>query len=270
MFTSSFLYAVINVPITSKKGIFMKKLLVLILLAVPFWAFASEKQSFMPENDLWKEDNAVLAANGMTEDLFNRIIDIGEEMYSPIAKQWGETLYINRMYGDSTVNASAWRDGKGLTEIRMYGGLARRQEVVPLSFALVLCHELGHLYGMSPYIEPRLFVSAEGQADYNGAGECLYQIAKKLEDDTRFEVTPYMDQVCREDKICLKRMGGANGLGKLLSRLSGDVVPRFETPDLSVVRKTELSYPRTTQCRLDTYHNAILGLTRPRCWYAGG
>lgn len=248
----------------------MKKLIVLAMLLVSCGAAAYERHNFMPDNDLWKEDNLALAGNEMTEQLFNRIIDIGEQLYQPVAQQWGEYLYINRMYYDSTVNASAWRDGRGATEIRMYGGMARNVNVTPLGFALVLCHELGHLYALSPYIEPSVWISAEGQSDYFGAGACLYNIAQRLGDNTSFEVTPYMESACRGDQICLKRMGAANGLGRLLARLGNQPAPRFETPDPYVAPRTEVSYPRTTQCRLDTYHNAIRGWARPRCWYAGG
>jgi len=247
---------------------------VLLTLWVAVFAFAcggeanaQQKQQFMPDNDLYKEDTQFYALNGMTEQLFTHIIQLGGDLYAPIAQQWGENLYINEMYNDSTVNASAWRDGRGNTEIRMYGGMARRQEVLPLSFALVLCHELSHLYGGSPYIEPRLYVSAEGQSDYMGAGWCLRNIAEKLMDSTAFPVTAYMKQLCGSDRICLQRLGAANGLGTLLARLSNSPVPRYETPDQTVVSRTEVSYPKTTQCRLDTYRAGTLNQARPRCWF---
>jgi hypothetical protein len=233
-------------------------------------AFASEKHFFMPDNDLWKEDNLALAGNEMTEELFTEIIRIGGDLYSPIAQQWGENLYINEMYYDSTVNASAWRDGRGNTEIRMYGGMARRAEVTPLSFALVLCHELGHLYALSPYIEPSLRLSAEGQADYGGAGWCLKNIAQQLNDGYSYRPTSYMNQLCKSDSLCAKEMVAAQGLGTLLGRLGNQAAPRFETPDPYVTPTTMTSYPKTAQCRLDTYRSAILGQSRPRCWYAGG
>ena len=250
---------------------------VLLTLWVAVFAFAcgsaadaQQKQQFMPDNDLYKEDTQFYALNGMTEQLFNRIIDIGYNLYSPVAQQWGERLTITRLWQDSTVNASAWRDGYGNTEIRLYGGMGRREEVLPLSFALVMCHEFSHLFGGSPYIEPRLYVAAEGQSDYMGAGWCLRNVTEQLFDNTPFNTTPYMNQVCGSDRVCLKRFAAANGLGQLLARLGNQPAPRFETPDRTVVNRTEVSYPRTTQCRLDTYKVAILNQARPRYWYAGG
>jgi hypothetical protein len=223
----------------------------------------------MPDNDLWKEDNPAFAGNEMTEELFTEIIRIGGDLYAPIARQWGENLYINELWYDSTVNASAWRDGRGNTEVRMYGGLSRRPEVTPLSFALVLCHELNHLYGNSPYIDAGLRMSAEAQADHMGAGWCLRNIAQQLQDGYYYQPTSYMNQLCKGDSLCAKEMAAAQGLGNLLSRLGNQAAPRFETPDQTVVRQTNLSYP-STQCRLDSYRTGILGQSRSRCWYAGG
>lgn len=225
---------------------------------------AKVSDKFMPENDLWQEDGFV--DNGMTEAIYNEIIDIGYELYAPVAQKWEEKLTITRRWTDSTVNASSWRDGQGNTEIIMYGGLSRRSEVIKMSFALVLCHEIMHLYGGAPYIDRELRIGAEGTADYMGAGECLQNIANRLSDDM-FDATPYMLQVCKNNDLCLRRLAGANGLGKLLAKLSGDPTPKFETPDPNQVKQTEVSYPRTTQCRLDTYFNATFSQERPRCWY---
>lgn len=223
---------------------------------------------WVEDNDLWMEDGFnYYAGYNVDQSMFNQIINLGEQLYSPVASQWGERLNIVRMWEDPTVNASAWRDGRGNTEIRMYGGMARRPEVLPLSFALVLCHELNHLYGGRPYLDNGLRISAEGQSDWGGAGWCLRNIAERLQDGTAINPTPYMQQVCGQNQVCLRRLAGGNGLGSLLARLSGEMAPRYETPDRTVVSRTELSYPRTIQCRLDTYHNGILSRERPRCWY---
>jgi len=224
-------------------------------------------RSWVQDNDLWMEDNINLVSNDMTEEMFNKIIDIGKEVYAPIAAEWNETLTVNALWTDATVNANASRDGDGWTEINMYGGLARRDEVVPIGFALVLCHELNHLYGGLPYINVSLKMSAEGQADFSGAGWCLKNIVEKLADDTNIDITPYMEKSCTGDNICLQQLAGGNSLGKLLAVLNREKVPNFETPDKTIVKKTNTSYPKTTQCRLDSYFNGTIGKERPLCWY---
>jgi hypothetical protein len=221
---------------------------------------------WVEDNDLWKEDNLNFAA-AVDEAMFNAIIDEAEKLYAPIAKEWKEELVIQRNWTDSTVNASAWRDGKGNTEINMYGGLARRAEVVPMGFALVLCHELGHLYGGKPYVNVSLKMAAEGQSDWYGAGWCLKNIVESMVDQSDIGITPYTKKVCNNDEVCMRQLDGGYSLGKLLSVLNKEKIPNYETPDKSVVTKTNTSYPKTTQCRLDSYHNGTLGMPRPLCWY---
>jgi len=223
--------------------------------------------NWVEDNDLWKEDNINFAGSNVSEEMFNAVIDAAEILYAPIAKDWNEKLTIQRNWDDSTVNANASRDGNGWTEINMYGGLARRPEVIPIGFALVLCHELSHLYGGQPYVNVGLKMAAEGQSDFAGAGWCLKGIVESLNDPSDIEVTPYMKKVCYNDNTCIRQLAGGNSLGKLLALLNKETVPNFETPDKSVVKRTNTSYPKTVQCRLDSYHNGTLVKDRPLCWY---
>ena len=240
---------------------------ILVTLAAIFLmsACGTQTDSFVPDNDLWKEDGFI---NGdVTEAVFKEIIALAHEIYDPIATQWEETLTINAKWDDPTVNANASRDGQGWTEINMFGGLARRQEVIPEGFALVLCHELNHLYGGAPYIEPSVYMSAEGQSDWMGAGWCLKNIVEKLSTKGQFTPTEYMKTVCENKETCLRQLGAGISLGSLLSKLNGDRLPSYETPDKTVVKRTNTSYPKTTQCRVDTYLNGALKRDRPLCWF---
>lgn len=228
-------------------------------------ATTKQQHNWVEDNNLWMEDSLAFVSN-VDEAMFNAIIDAAEELYAPVARQWNEKLVIKRNWTDSTVNASAWRNGQGATEVNMYGGLARRKEVVPIGFALVLCHELSHLYGGAPYIDVGLKMSAEGQSDWAGAGWCARKIVETQVDQSPIDTTPYIEKVCN-DEVCMRQLAGGNSLGLLLSRLNGEAAPNFETPDKTIVKKTNVSYPRTTQCRLDSYHNGTLGKERPRCWF---
>ena len=231
--------------------------------------------TWVQDNNLWMEDSANFASPNVSEEDFNAIIDLAEDLYAPIAEEWEETLAIHRLWEEPTVNASAWRDGMGKTAIRMYGGLARRAEITPQGFALVLCHELGHLYGGIPYIRKYLKMAAEGQSDYYGAGWCLKSIVEQFSPDADAEATAYMEKVCSTELdvydgdagICELQLAAGQSLGTLLSVIRGKDVPDFETPDPTVAKKTLVSYPDTIQCRLDTYHNGTLGQDRPLCWY---
>ena len=221
--------------------------------------------SFMPENDLHLEDVYFKSAAG--EEMFDRIIDIAAEEYRGLADDNNERLIINKRWNDSTVNADVSRRW-GTVYINMYGGLYRRPEVTPEAFALVVCHELGHAYGGSPYIYRSTEMSAEGQADYYGARECLRRVISHFEETPEAAEMdlPYAEDVCEEEG-CVRGLKAGYGLGWLLQALTGEDSVSYETPDETEVSETELSYPATTQCRLDTYRAGILYEERPRCWF---
>lgn len=229
-------------------------------------------QSIFPENDLWKEDRFEQNSN-IDQELFNRIIELGKKHYDPLAKENNESLKINANWSNSTVNANCSRRW-GSVIINMYGGLARREEISPEGFMLVLCHELAHAYGGKPYIRPSSRLAAEGQADYYGAQVCAKKILTELVlDDYVIEPTYFMEQTCMdsyvggEKEVCVRTLTAGQSLGRLMAVLMKKDEPDYETPDRKVVKKTVLSYPETIQCRLDTYLNGATNGPRPACWF---
>jgi hypothetical protein len=258
-----------------KLNLILKSLAAVAAVSASVAQAQSFNRSFAPENDLWMEDN-LEATGGITKEVFNQIIDVALEVYTPLAKQNNERLQVNRKWDDSTVNANVRRSG-GVVEINMFGGLARRSEVTPDGFALVLCHELGHAYGGTPYIQAASRLSAEGQADYYGNGACMDNVTKKLQVDLAgLGATKYMAKRCAEKNevnspdynTCIRELTAGQSLGNLLSTLMKEKkAPDYETPDPTVVPSTLTSYPKTVQCRLDTYFAGAMDLARPACWF---
>lgn len=241
-------------------------------------------QSFMEENDLWKEDS--MRSSNISKDMFMDIVHAGLEAYKPVAKKWNERLTINARWDDATVNANASRWFFGVT-INMYGGLARRSEVTPDGFALVLCHELNHVYGGTPYIYPEWWMSTEGQADYMGNGECIEKIFKEVAFlKYVYSPTSHMEDLCfdyyydrensnnndndyeefEEPNECLRKVMAGQSLANLLATLKELPNPEYETPDELIVEKTNTSYP-SVQCRLDTFKAGAFKEDRPTCWF---
>ena len=263
-----------------KKGAFLGAVLAAGSFSVAAWGHNLETPSgkvgglsavtfqFMQDNDLNTEDTGFLSNISQTQ--FNSIIDAAYNLYAPMARQRNETLQINRNWTDSTVNANCSRS-YGRVTVNMYGGMARRNEVTPEAFALVLCHELGHAYGGKPYIHPETQIAAEGQADYYGSQTCLRAILPYV-DDSGLNPDEYVQSRCQRGSnyaVCIRQMQAGQALGSLLAVMQRQQQPDYETPDRSVTSQTLLSYPRTVQCRMDTFHNGILGLARPACWYRG-
>jgi hypothetical protein len=239
-------------------------------LLVSTTAFASESTSFVKDNDLWKEDClACERAFPVTQDMFNKICDAGLKAYTARAQANNEKLVINKKWTDKTVNADACRGCQvGEVTVNMYGGLARRQEMSPEGFALVLGHELSHAYGGTPYIDTRNKMAAEGQSDWMSTKEAYKLIAKYVPElKQSIPTDPFISNKCGTNVDCIHSLEGGKSLGDLLARLSGDPLPNYETPDKTIVTKTQLSYPATTQCRVDSYLAGTLNLKRSACWF---
>lgn len=233
-------------------------------------ACGARAESIFPPNDLHLQDN-LNATEGITESLFGQIIRAGASAYEGEACQRNEKLLIRERWKDATVNANVMRSAKynGTVTINMYGGLARRPEITPAGFAIVVCHELGHAYAGAPYVYEPTELSAEGMADWYSTRHCLKRIWERVPELKKLgEYEPFIDQNCvPEDSLCRNGLHGAKGLASLLALLMREDGPRFETPDLTEVEQTVLSYPDTVQCRLDSYRAGVFSELKPRCWY---
>lgn len=216
--------------------------------------------SILPPNDLHLRDNPSILAN-ITEEEFNQIINEAVEIYKPLAAAHGATLKSNNLWTNTTVNASAQQNGKDWI-INMYGGLARRAEVTPDGFAMVVCHELGHHFGGFAFYGGSDWASSEGQSDYFATQSCARQIWRSQV----AENAAYATQVSGTEKdkcdsvwsvqndrnLCYRTVAAGKSLATLLSALNNGGVPSTDTPDRTQVRTTQTSHPQA-QCRLDTY-----------------
>jgi hypothetical protein len=248
----------------------MKNLLLSLMLVFSTAAIACSedgKSGFVEENDLSIPVDS-LRMGGLTEEQFNNVIDRVEAIYSPIASNLGKKLNIARKWTDATVNANASQSGSNWN-VNMYGGLARHETITEDGFALVLCHETGHLLGGAPKIAGFMnkWASNEGQADYFANLKCLRKTF--LNDDNAAIVATLnapesLVNACakvwanKDDKnLCIR--GGMAGMSvaNLFAALRSKPAAKFETPDANVVTKTDDAHP-AHQCRLDTYFQGSL------------
>jgi hypothetical protein len=244
--------------------------LVLILSTLTGTAFGcgEEGGGFLPENTL-QIPVGLKNAGGLSEAQFNGVIDRIEAIYSPIVSNLGGTLKINRKWTDATVNANAMRIF-GTWNVNMYGGLARHEKITEDGFSLVLCHEIGHHLGGAPKTSLNFLMkwaSNEGQADYWAALKCLRRV---WWNDNNAKIVAKMNApealvtACNQahgDKaeraLCIREgMAGASVSG-LFAAMSNKPEAQFNTPDRSVVKRTDDNHP-AYQCRLDTYFQGSL------------
>jgi len=230
------------------------------LLASAFSAHAS----ILPPNDLHLEDNREMIAN-MTEQEFKDIIEGVVSLYREPAAKQGASLKVNALWTNSTVNASAQQMGNSWI-INMYGGLARRDEVTPDGFAMVVCHELGHHFAGFSF-KGQSWAANEGQSDYFATQACARRVwGSQTDKNAQFRTTvgefektkcdeAYTEQSDRD--LCYRTAAAGMSLATLLSKLGNSGEPRFETPDSKKVTRTNDAHP-AAQCRLDTYFQAAL------------
>jgi hypothetical protein len=250
--------------------------------------------SFVPkEMETYREDQFnAYGQSGITENEFNEVIDGFEQVYQPIIEQIGFNMTVERKWEDSTINAYAQKDGKNVI-LSMFGGLARHKYMTKLGFALVLCHEYSHITGGYPFYSGSDMMSVEGQSDMGSTANCGKQILGLLSPVYFAPEYEYVEamRVCyaqQDATTCQRLLAGGLSLGKVLASLGKENMPRYETPDRTIVTKTMESHPKA-QCRLTTYYagtmcnktwdmlqipksrkeSEIANCARPRCWYAG-
>ena len=221
----------------------------------------------MPPNGAHFSDQMGRKAN-ITEQQFNEIIDAAIKIYEPIVKAKGATLKAEKNWNDSTVNASAFQSGN-TWYINMYGGLARRPEVTPDGFALVVCHELGHHLAGYSFGSGWTWAANEGQSDYFATQSCARMIWGKEfrmnEAFRRFNVPATVAAKCAEawpnntnaQGFCHRASLAGHSLAALLAALGSQPLPSFDSPDTTVVSRTNHAHPKG-QCRLDTYFQGAL------------
>ncbi len=228
---------------------------------------------FVEENNLWYPPGIENQTNGMTEEVFNQILDQVYQVYAPIFKSFGAEFIIERAWSDGTVNAFARQSGNRWI-IRMFGGLARHETITPDGFALVACHEIGHHLGGFPKYNNNGWASNEGQSDYFASLKCLRKLWAQDNNIDYVEYmwameSPFVDdyamQACmqahtdpRMQALCGRMSMGGQSVAFLFQALRRlPEAPKFSTPDKSEVRRTNDRHPQP-QCRMDTYFQGAL------------
>jgi hypothetical protein len=196
----------------------------------------------------------------MDKETFDTVISRFEKIYSPIVSESGHTLIVEREWESEEVNAYAHQEDSNYF-INIMGGLARHPEATTDALATVLCHEMGHHIAGAPNVYE--WISNEGQSDYFATTKC---IRKYFQEDDNIKIVSEMvipesvSTACdashleeSEKAICKRSAMAGLSLARLLNSLrSNSPEVSFDTPDLSVVKRTYNKHP-APQCRLDTY-----------------
>ncbi len=218
------------------------------------------KDGIFPANTLYIPVSK-FALQSATEQEFNDAVAKMQKVYAPFFAAQGREYKIIADWQDGTVNAYANQNGK-VSEVHMFGGLARHPKVTADGFMLVICHETGHHLGGAPRKVASGWASNEGQADYFATLKCAKEIWKD-EDNAGIVAKMTLPQTvvtqCQKgfDKaediaICERAAMGGKSLADTLGALGRTGDTDFDKPDTSVVTEMDDNHPEA-QCRLDTY-----------------
>jgi hypothetical protein len=191
---------------------------------------------------------------------FLSVIAIMRGTFSPLAEAQGRKLMFYTDYNNDWAQAFARR--WETDQILVYGGIAGIPGTTEDSFALTLCHELGHLYGGEPFSDSYNRLSVEGQADYWATYICFSQVADKL---PHREASSEAKEVCAGNDICARSLDAALVMTSFFADNRGIPHPQIQTPDPTIVTEVLKIHPEP-QCRLDTLWAGIGKSKRPACW----
>lgn len=254
-------------------------LIFLLLSQSVFASVDSFSQNFAPSSNI-KIDNSQISfdlqnsetsAYTITRAEFLSTLSIARKLFTPLAAEKNRRLEIFSDWNSNWTQAFARR--WDTDQVLIYGGIARIPGGTQDSLALLLCHEIGHLYAGAPYSDEHNMLSAEGQADWWATNLCWFQLAKELKTSTQNLRTTSnslseISQPPAEELFKLKdrALKAALIVTAFYAANRNIPAPLIETPDLTIVDKTLLTHPEP-QCRLDTYVAGLIGSPRPFCWW---
>jgi hypothetical protein len=210
--------------------------------------------------------SAPLHANISKRD-FQALLKNFQQEFRDLALGQNEKLVVYDGYDSPDLDNAYSRRWDREAQILVYGGLARVPEVTVTELGLILCHELGHLYGGFPWDPGTSKLSVEGQADYFATNKCFARILKFLPLNN-WQFNSEVLSICGADLNCQKTLETSLRLSWYFSQRWGQEKPSLTKHDDTVVPTTLVGYPELVQCRLDTFKSGFSGETRPSCWFA--
>lgn len=234
----------------------------------------SAQATFLPENEI-RYDRLSRGPSQITEAQFKDLIHQVQSTYVDTVTSLGGRLLISGDWKSEKLNAYSMQAFGGWL-IQMYGGLARRPELSPDGFTLVMCHELGHHLGGFSFANStapfaKAWAANEGQADYYATQVCarkLWSQQASLNASFRNQVSTFVTSKCdavwseREQRdLCYRIAAAVDSLSKTMAGITSKPIPDFTTPDPKAVAETNVKHP-DLQCRMDTNFQGALCTAR--------
>jgi len=211
---------------------------------------------------------------------FEQVNNLIINTYAPVVKhEYQAVLELKQLWqgfgGAFKVDSTQKPIGEKRFVITLTGEIPHNTHMNADGYAIVACHEIGHVVGGAPYQKRKLtrWSSVEGQADYYATNVCMWRYVENSP-EIKPVVEPEHLSLCEifygdSDKDlagCLRIMSGISAFKNYFNSTNRQALVSFSKYDESVVKKTLEKYP-SNQCRLDTMIAGLLKLDRPRCWH---
>ncbi len=200
-------------------------------------------------------------SNEKSEVRFNEIIYHVDSLYINKIKNMNAFLLINKKWNDNMLNANASKGLNNMWEINMYGGLYRNPSITDDAFALVVCHEIGHLLGGAPFYNAyENLLSIEGQADYWASSTCIKKyftaypkVISKMDSNTaKLKCDAQYEFDFHTKNNCYRTVLAGHSLATFFARTNAKKSPELNSYASTKLNHTYHKHPEA-QCRLDTY-----------------
>jgi hypothetical protein len=219
----------------------------------------------------------------VNETDFKNVNEIVLNIYTPIiAEKLNSSVELKEYYynfgGAFSRDSVRKLIGEPRFVLTLTGNIPNFASMNIAGYALVACHELGHIMGGEPRQRTALdlWSSVEGQADYFATNTCMWryvktlplpELIKDLDDKTIDRCYEKFGSEIDRAHDCLKILAGIDAMAKYFnSNAKNKTNVSINNQDLSSVDRTMQKYP-SLQCRVDTWMAGMFDEPRPRCWY---
>ncbi len=204
-------------------------------------------------------------------DWQHTVIKEVETLYEPISKAQNQSFSIEVNESSMALSGGADSENRKL-KVTLDRGLLQSTRLSPDGLRVLVCHELGHLFGGSPRKSPPYewdgplandgltFMSSEGQADYYASLVCFRQLVAGQDHQKALSSSAQnssrVSQLCKASHsespenamICQRAAYGALNMLQLAMDFPISLEKQDTANTPALIRNT---YPER-QCRLDT------------------
>jgi hypothetical protein len=241
-----------------------------ILLFIAVLGFSTQAMSKVSRDQLDRVIGAFHQAYDSELLLQNELLEING---GDLPLDWYEVSLAHASYMSSMSEEGLLRH-----DLTIMGGLLKKEYVDPATAVLILCHELGHGLGGTPFknndganARP---VSVEGQADYYASLVCVPRVTAYLPQEW---IGPggQNQGLCSQEsfqaaRICQFLVQGIQGLSDFLKE-NNPTLPALDLNSQESALASEINseptYYPSPQCRIDTLVAGLKGASRPGCWW---